>query len=180
MKYLFKTLALAAVVAFSSCSKDDDGKKEDEKNDIQTGLVGSWNLSKIELRDGEMKMVGQVVGTMSSTSSNPKGGLEFKSDGTVISNMGYDMTMTMSFSMPGLPPMTQEISETIPQVNETGTYELVNETTLRMTNPDTTINYNVISFTANKMELEHEVLTTETSQGMTVEMAATNYIELTR
>jgi len=180
MKYLFKTLALAAVVGFSSCSKDDDNKKEDQQNNIQTGLVGEWNLSKMEIRDGKMSMANQNVGTFTAISSDAKGGLHFKDDGTVVSNIGYTTTMTMSFSIPGLPPVTQDVTETIPQVNQTGTYELIDDNTLRITNPDTSITYNVVSYTANKMELEHEVETSEISQGMPVDMVATNYMELTR
>lgn len=178
MKSIIKIWTLALLLTMISCGKN--GKDEDDQNNITTGIVGQWDLSSMELRNGNITMSGQSVGSISGTAEDYKGGMDLKSDGSMVSDMSYTMTTTTSLSIPGFPPQTFTDTRSIPQNSISGSYELINEDKLRLTANDTTIEYNVVSYSAERMELEYSFSQSQDIMGMEMKMVADQYMAFDR
>ncbi len=181
MKLIFKALALTALVSLSACKKEDDDKNPSGSGDLKTEIVGSWEVTALEQKNGESKVNGQVMNTFSSEGYDFIGDIEFMGDGSVATNIGYTVDMVVTTNIPGMPPQTQNITETIPQTSGSGTYEVVNNSQIKMSGFDGTsvvYNYEVVSFSNNILELKSDMSLTQTEQGVTVESSFDHYMTL--
>jgi hypothetical protein len=165
MKKIFTLVFVAAL--FASCSDDPATTPTPAPTVITGNFLGVWNFDGLIQTNGSITWDGDEVSSYSSVSSNEVGTVEYKSDGTVISNVGYDYVTTLS------PGGDQEVS--IPQSVYQGTYTHDANTLTSVSQGQSSIS-NIIELTANSMVLQLEVSTEQVSSGIVVRSSNTTTI----
>ena len=178
MKILFRTLLLSAVITLASCEKDKTSGTEPDSTEnngtngtggnnnpsLSSTIVGSWEMTSFEQKDGKITYNGTPYATFSTVGKDFKGTLDFKNDGSTVGNLGY--TFTMTTAMTGLPAQTQ--TSTIPQTATSGTYQVVSNTEIKTNGVDgTTIDVTVSDMTASTMTWTFPVTQSTTQAGIT-------------
>jgi hypothetical protein len=161
-----KIITLLCIVAcFAACT--DESTTPNSSNNSSTtsdGVIGVWNLADLIEEDGKVTENGELMSTYSSTSSNQNGTVEFKSDGTSISKIGYDLQTTQTMN-----GETSVDNAIVAPVTGLGEYTY-NSTTKEMS---TTLNGvtstgSVLELTANTMVLVLNVRSEQEVDGKTV------------
>lgn len=177
MKAILKSFALALVVSLVACKKDDDDTSSNPSGDLKSNIVGNWEVTALEQRNGEMSMSGQSIGTFTGTGRDFQGEMIFNADGSATGNIGYVMDMAMTISMPGLPAQTINQSQTIPQTPSSGTYEVTSDNKLKTSAVNgSEVTFDVLSHSASTLELQANMDSTMSQQGMNMNTEFDLYI----
>lgn len=175
MKLLAKSILLAGLIAFSSCSKDDGGDDEQNKTENPGGgdnggdgssgsasdsfkdnIIGSWRFTQYDRLDG-VATVSIENSTFTSIGSGFAGDIEFKDDFTTQSEFSYNYTYTASVNG-GTPTTNQGHSPTMENTH-TGNYEVLSETELETSAIDGVNHvYEVTNLTESTMTLKTDVV----------------------
>ena len=156
-----KNLFFLALIALTLASCKDTDQPDPTNN--SSNIEGVWNFAKLEQTNGQILMDGVPVGSFTAISSNEQGTMEFKSDGTANTSVGY--TSTFSFIIQGIP---QTQTATIPLTTSTGTYTYNGSTKeLTMTANGETTSATVTELTANKLVFTQYVERSQFQNGVT-------------
>jgi hypothetical protein len=161
-KILFISVAF---LIFSSCKDDTTPTVNNKTGQTNILLEGIWNLADVKQQNGKMSTDGQSIATFTAQSSNETGTVEFKSDGTFKSSVGYTSTMTMVIT--GFPE--QEIESIIPPTVTTGTWtydDSANEVSMTNIGDSTVLTASVLELTSTKFVYLYPVYQTETQDGV--------------
>ncbi|MBT6236587.1 MAG: membrane lipoprotein lipid attachment site-containing protein [Bacteroidetes bacterium] len=86
---------LGFAIALAGCSEDPATPAENGTESTQVSLVGTWNLEKLVQENGKISLMGTVLSTFTSESSEETGTVQFTEDGNFGSNFGYKSAMTI-------------------------------------------------------------------------------------
>lgn len=190
MKILTRAFVIFALIMASSCEKEKNTEEEPTvENNENTGsgngsgsgnnstslssiIVGSWEMTDFEQQNGVISTMGNQAATFTASGSDFKGELQFLSNGTTVSNLGYKYTLNITYT--GMPPMPQ--TQTLPQTQITGSYQVISNNkistnamdgkTAEMTVSDLTSTSMTITYAINESTTQNGITSTTTCDAM--------------
>ena len=158
------TIILIAFAFLSSC-KEEETTTPNNNSSSSIDVIGVWNFESLVQENGKIALMGQVLSTYSSESSNETGTFEFKSDGTVTNTVSYTNTMTTTFVGGGPTETTQDIPTTT--TTGTYTYDATAKTIDIVTSTSLEQNMEIIEHTATKLVMKYPLSRTTNTGGIT-------------
>lgn len=172
MKLLAKSVLLAGLIAFSSCSKDDGGTSNNSTSQEITTvaafndlIVGNWEMTAWEQKNGTSEFNG-VTTTFSSVGRDFGGEITFNSDSTTLSGHYYSFDQTKTTA-----GVSVETSHDIPGFGYPGSYKILSVDELETSAIDGVLRiYNVSDLSDNTMTLETHIVDNNSSALINVDV----------
>lgn len=165
-----KIAALALLVFFASCKKDEETSGSD--------VVGTWNLTETSCDDGNSTTTVSGVtatATFKWTGKNFAAKLVFNTDGSYTSSGSYTQVLTTIAA-------GQTITQEIP-LNDffgTGTYKISGKTMTATASDGTSSTAEILEQTSTKLRFKYSLNRTTNQSGATVVQKGSIYYTLTK
>lgn len=173
MKYLIISLMTLSAL-LSSCDKKKTTTTTNNTNN--SAVVGNWTFTSMTQSNGTYKEDDVLVATYTTSSSNPTGTLNLKSDGTYTANVGYDYAVVFDFG-----GSTSTDNYNIPATSTSGTFSYdANTKKLTFTGGFQTGTFDVTVLSSNALSMKTQVSSISYSGGVKEESANTSTFNFTK